>query len=148
LHSAVRKSRRVKLRAHDVGQSLSEGLLARGDRHLAGVLLRLFREGARFDAWDEHFDRRKWARALSSEGVDPDAVLHRPRGEDETLPWDHLGAPVSRDFLASEWRKSQSGDTTPNCMDGKCHHCGVDVKECGPSMKVHRDAKEEAGPSP
>jgi len=143
LFQLVKPHRAVTLKVHRTGPSLMEALLARGDRHLGRVLLRLFESGARFDAWDEHFKRELWDDALKAEGVDPDFLLHRERDESEVLPWDHLGAPVSRAYLGEEWERSRREELTPNCMDGHCNHCGVDIKECAPALKTYQEVRKE-----
>ncbi len=135
--------RAVKLKIHQTGPSLMEALLARGDRHVGRVLLHLFRNGSRFDAWDEHFKRERWDAALAAEGIDPEFLLHRPRDEQEVLPWDHLGAPVSRAYLGEEWERAGREERTRNCMDGRCNHCGVDVRECAPALKTYRSVRSE-----
>src|SRR4029079_3918047 len=53
LRETVRPHRALKLRTHDADASVLEGIFARGDRPLADVLERAFRNGARFDSWDE-----------------------------------------------------------------------------------------------
>jgi radical SAM superfamily enzyme YgiQ (UPF0313 family) len=141
----VRPHQAVKLKIHQIGPSLMEGLLARGDRHVGRVLLRLFRSGARFDAWDEGFKRERWDEALRAEGIDPGFLLHRRREDSEVLPWDHLGAPVSRAYLGEEWERAAREERTPNCMDGRCNHCGVDVRECAPALKTYRQVRKERG---
>jgi radical SAM family uncharacterized protein len=145
---SVRPLQKVKMKIHRSGPSLMEALLARGDRHVGRVLLNLFRKGARFDAWDDHFKRELWDSALKEEGVDPEFLLHRTRDESEVLPWDHLGAPVSRAYLGEEWKRAAEEKRTENCMDGRCNHCGVDIKECAPAMKTYKQVREEneAGP--
>jgi radical SAM family uncharacterized protein len=142
LMQTVRPHRTVMMKIHQTGPSLMEAILARGDRHVSRVLLRLFRDGSRFDAWDEGFDRSRWDRALKAEGVDPEFLLHRRREESEVLPWDHLGAPVSRAFLLEESARAGREERTQNCMDGRCHHCGVDVTECAPARKVFRQVRQ------
>jgi radical SAM superfamily enzyme YgiQ (UPF0313 family) len=137
----VRRRRSVKLNSHDVGRSLVEGLLARGDRRLSGLLLRLHRLGARFDAWDDRFDRARWDRALREEGLDPDPLLHREVPEEEVLPWAHLSAPVSGEYLAAERRRSREGTATGNCMDGRCRRCGIDPRDCAPALRAFREAR-------
>ena len=141
LYDEVRPHRNLKLKVHDAARSRAEGLLARGDRHLSRVLVRLMEKGARFDSWDDQFNENLWAEAIEAEGIDPAAVLETPRDENDTLPWDHLGAPVSRAFLESEWRKAKAGERTESCMDDRCNHCGVDVRECRPTLAVLRQAR-------
>src|SRR5688572_4938087 len=50
----------VKLRMHDSDGSWLEGVLARGDRRLADVIETAYRNGARFDSWDERLDIDAW----------------------------------------------------------------------------------------
>jgi len=49
------KLRFVKIKQHHLERSMLEGLLTRGDRRIAPVLLEVYRRGARLDAWDECF---------------------------------------------------------------------------------------------
>jgi radical SAM superfamily enzyme YgiQ (UPF0313 family) len=143
LHGASRRDHRVRLKVHATGPSLMEALLARGDRRLGRLLERLFRSGARFDAWDEGFDRGLWDRAIREEGIDLSEELHRPRVPEEALPWDHLGAPVSRAFLAEELARSRRGERTPHCMDGRCNRCGLDLRDCAPARRAFRAVRME-----
>jgi radical SAM-linked protein len=101
-----------------------EGILSRGDRRLARVILKAWASGARFDAWSECFSRKIWETALSDAHVDPNEYLHRERSIHESLPWDHIRSGVSKDYLAEEWRKAREGLTTSDCREG-CLECGV-----------------------
>lgn len=94
-----RRLRSVAVKTHDVQRSVMEAVLSRGDRRLAPVIERAFREGARFDAWDEYFRMDPWQRAFESCGLDPAWYAHRPRPPSERLPWDHIRAGSKRDFL-------------------------------------------------
>ena len=44
---------------------------------------------------------------------------------DETLPWDHMDAGISRDFLKTQWADAQKCLKVEDCRYGKCHLCGV-----------------------
>ena len=79
-------ARNIGMRYHDGKPSLIEGLLARGDRRVAGVIERVWRAGGRFDGWSEHFDYDRWTAAAAAEleplGRLPGLVHHpgaRPR---------------------------------------------------------------------
>jgi len=119
------RSRGVKLSWHDKEMTLVEGCLSRGDRHLAGVLERVWAQGARFESWTEHFDLSRWENAWREEGVDPAFYCHRRRGEDEVFPWDHLDFGVDKSFLLRENRRALKEETSPDCRGGDCQDCGV-----------------------
>ncbi len=87
-------SRKVlKLNGIPADQSWLEGILARGDRRLAPVLMEAQRLGCRFDAWTEHARIGNWQQAFSACDVREDFYL-RERREDELLPWDHIDVGV------------------------------------------------------
>ena len=123
-------SRKVQYKAHDSRRSIIEGLLARGDRRLGALLLRVRELGAMFDAWDEHFSLERWEGALRDCGMPwddpagPNSPL-RERAEDEALPWDHIDCGVSKRFLLEERRRAFRGEFTPDCRTGPCGLCGA-----------------------
>jgi hypothetical protein len=131
-------NRQVKVRVHDVDRSLLEGVLCRGDRRVGAAVLEAFRLGARFDAWDERYRPDIWAEAFRNSGVDPAWINHRERGYDEWLPWDHVKGGVKRAYHVAEMDKANRGETTGFCMLEKCNKCGIDVKECGPAIRVFK----------
>ena len=90
----------------DVEKSLLEAVIARGDRRLGKVLYRAWQAGSRLDVWSEHFSFSRWQEALAAENLDPYFYSHRERGEQEVLPWDHIDAGVSKQFLLGEWTKA------------------------------------------
>jgi hypothetical protein len=116
--------------------SFVEGVLSRGSRALFAALREARSRGCRFDAWSEMIDAGMWRAAFDAAGVDADAELHRARDVDAPLPWDHVRPGVSREFLVDEWRRAQSGETTPYCAEGKCNLCGVDPKLCSKQNRV------------
>lgn len=67
-----RKIRRggVQVRSRSAEQSLLSGILARGDRRLASVIVEAHQLGARFDSWHEHFSFDVWKRAFEECGDD------------------------------------------------------------------------------
>lgn len=123
LHDALRGSK-VKLTWNDPQASLLEAWLSRGDRRLAEVILRAWKNGARFDAWGDQFNIEPWRAAFADSGLDPDFYSFRERDLDETLPWDHINAGVRKAFLASDYRYSLAGKIRPDCR-GQCYACGI-----------------------
>ncbi len=107
-----------------------EALLARGDRRLNAVVEAAWRNGARFDAWDEWRSLEAWERAFAETGFDVDAALYRPRAADEPLPWDHLHSGVEKRFFLRDYRRSQAGELLDDCRD-QCHACGILVNYPG-----------------
>jgi hypothetical protein len=81
--------------------------------------------GAKLDAWDEHFDYNRWIQAFEETGVAPADYANRTWPEDCWLPWDHIDAGVSREFLLREKHRSERGERTPDCRVGPCTRCGA-----------------------
>ncbi len=123
LRDGLRK-KKLRFKYHEAGLSFLEGVFARGDRRLAGVLERAVELGCRFDGWREHFDFAKWQQAFADCNVEPSWYL-RERGEDEVLPWDHIDCGIPKKFFQLERQKSLSGAATIDCRGGDCHACGV-----------------------
>ncbi|MDD4414049.1 MAG: TIGR03960 family B12-binding radical SAM protein, partial [Oscillospiraceae bacterium] len=53
-------TRKITLNRHDASTSFLEGVFARGDRRLCGVIEEAFRRGCKRDAWPEHFNIGTW----------------------------------------------------------------------------------------
>jgi len=104
----------LRLRHHDSGISFVEGVLARGDRRLADVIEAVWRDGARFDGWDEVFDIERWQRAFADHGVDVDTYLGT-RPISARLPWDHIDVGLEDGFLLGEYRRALKGRASPPC---------------------------------
>ena len=113
----------VDLKWNSAAQSWLEGIFSRGDRRLAPVLLAAYRRGCRLDAWSEHLRLEPWRQAFQEAGVDPEGY-HRSRDEGELLPWDHLEAGVSRNFLQEERDRAYRVLQTPDCRQEGCQDCG------------------------
>ncbi len=95
------KNKRLKLSLHNRHMSFLEGVLSRGDRRLSKVISRVFKKGARFDAWDEHFNFERWQEAFRECGINPDSYLEE-RAMDERLPWDFIDTGITKDALIKD----------------------------------------------
>jgi len=115
----------IRLKFHRADRSQLEGVFARGDRRLGRVLDLAWRKGRRLDAWDEHFDADVWMEAFRESGIDPSYYTMRARDLDEPLPWSHVCAGVSREFLLREREKAYRAETTPDCRYAECTRCGA-----------------------
>lgn len=133
LRDALRGTKAIGLRFHDLNTSWLEAILARGDRRLGPVIERAYRRGARFDSWEDQLRLAEWQQALTAENIAIDALLGTlPVGA--RLPWDHFDVGLEPGFLGREYRKALRGRLSPPC--GKAF-----------GMLVHharsRDARED-----
>lgn len=115
----------VQLSWHDPEMSRLEGLLARGDRRISDLVEAAWRDGARFDAWSEHFVPGRWWDAAAHLGLDVAALAERPRRLEDPLPWEHLDYGLETGFLLRERERALRGETTEDCRWGECSLCGV-----------------------
>jgi radical SAM superfamily enzyme YgiQ (UPF0313 family) len=129
-------TRKIKVSYHETPTSLLEGVLARGDRRLSNVIYTAFKNGCKFDSWDEHFKFEVWTDAFNQFNLDPLFYTKRKREFSEILPWDHLDYGVSRKFLEKENLKAHENKTTPHCRI-KCSGCGANRLNGG-----HCDARD------
>jgi radical SAM family uncharacterized protein len=146
----------LRLRWNDPDTSYYEGFLARGDRRVAEVVERAWRNGAKFDAWHEFFDLDQWREAFTAEGLEIDFYTHRKRPIDEIFPWEHIDVALTRRFLTEDYLMSQREETRIDCRD-QCFACGILPKlkdlrresapeawECPPVSKISERKKRGA----
>ena len=147
----------LRLRWNDPRESIYEGFLSRGDRRVADVVERAWRNGAKFDAWREHFNLDFWLAACQAEGLEMTFYTHRERPIDELFPWEHIDVAVTRRFLTQDYLMSQEGETRIDCRD-QCFACGILPKlkdlrretpaeawECPPVSKIVDRRRRPAG---
>ncbi|MGI6094310.1 MAG: TIGR03960 family B12-binding radical SAM protein [Lachnospiraceae bacterium] len=121
----------IKYNYHEADITILEGLLARGDRRVADVILHAYRNGALFDSWTDWFKREAWEKAFTDTGLDLGFYTLRERTQDELLPWDFINIGVTKQFLWKEWIKgTQQEQVTPNCRE-QCSGCGARVYKGG-----------------
>jgi radical SAM family uncharacterized protein len=114
----------IKLSWTDPDDTLLEAWLSRGDRRLAEVIYTAWRNGARFDAWNDERKWGVWREAFAAQGLDPAFYTHRQRRTDEVFPWDHISAAVRKNFLFQDFRQSLEGQIRVDCrLD--CFACGI-----------------------
>ena len=95
----------LQFKFHDINRSVLESVIGRGDRRLCDVIEAAWREGARFDLWDECFDYTHWQKAFEKFGFDIEGLAEREFERDEILPWEHLGGP-GRKYLLGHLEKA------------------------------------------
>ena len=134
------RSRRIRYSWHGSEVSHWEGVLARGDRRLSRVLLRGFRDGAKFDGWSKFFSYERWMKAMAAEGLDPEFYANRERSYDEVLPWSVIDAGPRKRFLWQEYQRALRAELTLPCGEN-CEYCGVegiDAESCVLGQEARR----------
>ncbi len=126
----------IGFRYHDGKPGIVEGLLSRGDRRVGDVIEQVWRAGARFDGWSEHFSFERWMTAaeevFADHPVDVDWYTTRERDISEVLPWDHLDSGLDKDWLWEDWQDALAQVEVDDCRWTPCFDCGV----C-PQMGTH-----------
>ena len=116
--------KQVKVNYHEPAVSSIEGILARGDRRVAKLIVKAWENGAKFDGWSESFKYDAWLKALEQTGISREFYANRERSYDEILPWDHIHIGVSKRFFKEEMERAKSVLETPNCRQ-ECSMCGA-----------------------
>jgi radical SAM family uncharacterized protein len=116
--------RNIKLSWTEPEDTLLEAWLTRGDRRMAEVIYSAWKNGTKFDAWNEHRKTQAWLDAFAEHGLDPAFYTHRQRRTDEVFPWDHISAALRKNFLFQDFRQSLEGKIRVDCRLN-CFACGI-----------------------
>jgi radical SAM family uncharacterized protein/radical SAM-linked protein len=122
---------RVDLKTHGIEESVLEGIFARGDRSLCDVIEHAYRNGARFDSWEEQLKLDVWRAAFDAFGIDTSIFLGTIPVT-ARLPWDHIDVGLADGFLAKEYRKSLKNRLSPPCgktIGSFIHYTNVEAAE-------------------
>jgi radical SAM family uncharacterized protein len=93
------RAKMVQFKFHNIECSVLESAIGRGDRRLADVIEEAWKNGAKFDLWDECFDPAIWRAAFEKFGLALNKLAARKFEPDEILPWQHLGGPEKKYLL-------------------------------------------------
>jgi radical SAM family uncharacterized protein len=116
--------RNIKLSWTEPEDTLLEAWLSRGDRRMSEVVYTAWKNGARFDAWNDHHTPAIWEAAFAEHGLDMAFYTHRQRRTDEVFPWDHISAALRKNFLFQDFRQSLEGQIRVDCRLN-CFACGI-----------------------
>ncbi len=114
VRAAAKPLKGFKVEVENASAARLQGLLARGDAALFGLVEKALEAGS-------------FRRALKTWDGDVAAYLDRDRPRDEVFPWDVVDVGVSRDFLWREWERYREGVPTAKCPAGGCGDC----RRCG-----------------
>ncbi|MBU0928415.1 MAG: TIGR03936 family radical SAM-associated protein [Spirochaetes bacterium] len=137
IKDAFRSDPRVKVTYHAPYLSWLEGIVARGDERVGELLVAAFERGARFDAWDDLFNKDAWRSAIESSGIDFSASPRDPASE---LPWSGVSLRVSNAYLREELRRSEESVLTAICAEDCAARCGA----CSDDASISGDADIQA----
>lgn len=84
---------------HDIGRSVLESAVGRGDRRVGDVIEAVWRAGAKFDLWDECFNFELWRSAFAQSGMDVESAAQKQFNPAEPVPWGHLAGPDKKYLL-------------------------------------------------
>ena len=118
------RGRGLKLNWNDPYETQLEAWLSRGDRRMAEVVYQAWKNGAKFDAWGEHFNYQAWMNAFEAADLDPEFYTHRQRPLDEVFPWEHLSTTIRKKFLSQDYLWSLDGRVRIDCRE-QCFACGI-----------------------
>lgn len=131
-----------KFRRHDMHVSWLEGIITRGDVRTGDLIEAAWRNGARFDSWDERLNVEAWEDALRA-FEERYALNHRQFLDtlptDARLPWDHIDVGLEDKFLLREWKKANAGRLSPPCgkpVGAQVHHTNVQDAEADSRLLV------------
>jgi len=122
LRGALKGVRGAELNCHYSLLSVLEAAFSRGAERRAGVLLRTYALGCRFDAWTEHFQPKAWSQAFLDCGLSEQDYAQREYAPEEPLPWDFVDMLVTKAYLRREYGRALRGETTPDCREN-CNGC-------------------------
>lgn len=141
LRSALKGIRGVEFNCHFSETSKLEACFARGDRRLAHVLIDAFKHGARFDSWDEQFNKDAWDAAFNENNLTCEYYAYRQFALNEQLAWQHMDSLVSIDYLKREHELAFQQIVTKDCRKG-CNGCFGE--KCKEFCDMHRyDSQKE-----
>lgn len=93
------RAKYLQFKFHNIDRSILESAIGRGDRNVGKAIEAAWRNGAKFDLWDELFNIELWKQAFSQVSLDIDSLAQRQFDDLETLPWEHLGGPEKKYLL-------------------------------------------------
>ncbi len=115
VRTGLKKTPNVRVHADAPRWAYVQGLIARGDRQVADILLLAHKNGG------------NWPQTFKASLVDPAFYVHRERGEKESFPWDFIDQGIDKSFLLKEYHQALAGKPSPPCPadPSKCSVCGV-----------------------
>jgi radical SAM family uncharacterized protein/radical SAM-linked protein len=97
----------INFKYSTIETALLQGLIGRGGRKIGDVIFDVFKNGGRFDGWNENFDYNLWTEAFDKTGISIDE-LTKPISFDAELPWSHIHKGISVEHLKNERQRTST----------------------------------------
>ncbi len=133
LKDQFKQHKSLMMRWHEVNMSYLEGIISRGGRELAPLLEKAFQYGGIFSTWIDGFSLDPWFKAAQELNIDFDKWTGA-REIEAVLPWDHLEAGLSKEFLIKERQRAFQEKITADCRYSVCRQCGACDTKAGKSL--------------
>ena len=113
--TGLKKTANVRVHADVPRWAYLQGLIARGDRRVADILLLA------------HTNNGNWPQTFKASPANPHFYVHRERDSDESFPWDFIDQGIDKSYLLNEYHRALAGRTSAPCPadPSKCSICGV-----------------------
>ncbi len=113
IRDGLKKVANVRIQAESPRRAIVQGLLSRGDRRIADLLLLAVK------------NHGNWSKTFKETGLDIGFFANRERSVDEFLPWDFIDHGIRKSFLVKEYNRAQREETSAPCPMKSCDQCGV-----------------------
>lgn len=114
IQAALKGQKKIEVLIENPREAYIQGVLSRGDRRVASLLLAAHRNGG----------VKGWKRAVKESDLDEAFFLYRERSTEEILPWQTLDMGLNHRYLATELENASMLKQTASCTEG-CKRCGV-----------------------
>ena len=135
------RGKNVKLSWREPDVARIEGLLARGDRRVGGIIERAWQLGAKLEGWSEFFNADFYEQSISEAELNVEGFLNG-YDIDQPLPWDHIDKGITKKFLRDECHRAFGQEKIPDCRFSECHSCGLmGQKACKEILRAQESGK-------
>lgn len=115
IQAALKPIKNIEVLAESPKEAYIQGILARGDRRLASVLVSAHQQGG----------SKAFHKAMKEHHLSEDDYLYRWNGStQQVLPWQHLSMGFDSDYLRRELVNAEGQKFTAPCVSG-CTRCGI-----------------------
>ncbi|HPG57484.1 MAG TPA: TIGR03960 family B12-binding radical SAM protein [Candidatus Wallbacteria bacterium] len=125
IREQLKKYREICLKFTRYSVTELESAFARGSRKLCGALLDAYKDGCRFDAWDDRLKLENWRSAFEKNGMKLADYATREIKPGDYLPWSLVDTGIDAGFLEEEFESAEKERATPACDPGRCKRCGI-----------------------
>lgn len=123
-------SRYITYSWHNPTISRLEAVVARGDERVSDLIYEAYKNGAKFDSWQDLLNEEAWNKSFEKLGFKPEEYASKEYDLEYNFPWDNIHHGVTKEFLKREYKKAINEETTPKCSLN-CAGCGVTkISEC------------------